>query len=156
MERKALNSERLRGEAPGPEGQVLSQTSKKSGEAPNHAHTLHEEEATDPNSKDENGWTPLHFAACECHEISDYMAKLLIQHGADVNSPDNQGERPLHCAIRVGNTAVVKLLLEAKVDVNATDGNDEFPLDIAMENCSDECIGLLVGAGARHSTSRPL
>ena len=52
---------------------------------------------TDVNSKDKDGWTPLHEAASEGH---NQIIKLLVTQGADVNANDDDGETPLDVAAK--------------------------------------------------------
>lgn len=63
--------------------------------------------------------TLLHIA-CEM-ENTDAVREL-IQRGLSVNQPDNDGETPLHSAVRSGgdNLDIVKLLLDNGADINAT------------------------------------
>jgi ankyrin repeat protein len=46
------------------------------------------------------------------------VVKLLLEHKADVNAKDRDGETALHGAASRGHEALVKLLLEHKADVN--------------------------------------
>ena len=50
---------------------------------------------TDVNSKDKDGWTPLHEAASEGH---NKIVELLIAKGADVNVKNDDGKTPLDAA----------------------------------------------------------
>lgn len=63
------------------------------------------------NVKDKSGNTPLHFASNEA------IAKTLLQHGATVNTPNIQGNTPLHCAFAFGGPAVADLMLSAGGDI---------------------------------------
>jgi ankyrin repeat protein len=62
---------------------------------------------TDVNSKDNDGWTPLHEAASEGH---NKIVELLVTKGADVNAKDKNGDTPLDMAIRLRRTETVDLL----------------------------------------------
>ena len=50
---------------------------------------------TDVNSKDKDGWTPLHEAASEGH---NKIIELLVAKGADVNAKGADGETPVDAA----------------------------------------------------------
>lgn len=49
-------------------------------------------QGVDANSKDREGWTPLHYAAELGHTR---ICQLLIQAGADVNARDKDGQKPV-------------------------------------------------------------
>ena len=63
----------------------------------------------DPNVKDDDDNTPLHYAARGGHPD---VVKLLLEHGADPNAKGVDGETPLRYAARGGHPDIVKLLLE--------------------------------------------
>ena len=86
------------------------------------------EEGTDPNIRDGDDNTPLHFAASKgCAEV----ARLLLRHGADPNAQDKSGETPLHVAAYEGYVDVVRLLLEHGADPTVKDRSEYTPLDLA-------------------------
>lgn len=60
----------------------------------------------DVNAKDNNGNTPLHWAAKDGQKE---VAALLIEKGADVNAKDEDGT-PLLIAKKQGNSDLVELL----------------------------------------------
>jgi len=59
---------------------------------------------TDVDVKDEEGATPLHYAATK------EIAELLIAKGADVNAKDDDGKTPLDRAIMHNHTETIDLL----------------------------------------------
>ena len=68
------------------------------------------------NSKDNNGFAPLHWAA---GGGSRDVTAVLLAKGADVNARNDFGATPLHLAAFMGRNDVVELLLAKGADVNA-------------------------------------
>ena len=126
----------------------------------------------DVNVRDLDGWTPLHrtvvyalaknyaaaqnFAAAENTAI---LAKLLINHGADVNAKINTkghlaGYTPLHLAAQYNTAEVAKLLIDGGADVHAkTEGERYYtgytPLHwAARRKKSTEIARMLIVKGA--------
>ncbi|KAF7804797.1 ankyrin repeat domain-containing protein 50-like [Senna tora] len=60
------------------------------------------------NGKDQNGWSPLHWAAFKGRMKS---VKLLIEHGAEIDAVDDAGYTPLHCAAEAGHFQVALFLI---------------------------------------------
>jgi len=50
-----------------------------------------------------------------------------VEHGADVNKEDQDGETPLFKACSIGNEAIVKYLIKCGVDVNKRNRYNETP-----------------------------
>ncbi|GAA5858626.1 hypothetical protein JCM1840_006488 [Sporobolomyces johnsonii] len=60
------------------------------------------------------GMTPLHTVAMrgQLEAAQDEHEQILLDHGADLNAPDLNGNSPLHYALSWGKLPVVKLLVE--------------------------------------------
>lgn len=71
------------------------------------------EYGADPNDRDRDGWSAIHWAAEEGHlEI----VRLLLANGANVNAVSSYGTSPLHCAANGGHVSIVSLLLLERAD----------------------------------------
>jgi ankyrin repeat protein len=117
----------------------------------------HLADGADVNAKDDEGMTPLHWAAPEGHKE---IAELLIAKGANVNAKsDNEvagseGMTPLHFAAYVGRREIAELLIAAGADVNATDKHVVTPLHKVAVGGSWYVVGhkgiaeLLIAKGA--------
>lgn len=77
------------------------------------------------------GGTPLHWAA----ERQPVLAELLLEHGAEVNSRNEQtGQTPLHYCARCDDVPeVAELLLRCGADPSLTDMTGNKPLDYAQK-----------------------
>ncbi len=110
----------------------------------------HLETGVDVNSKDEIGFTPLHYIASGSQlEI----AKLLIDKGANVNAKDLDGGTPLHAATPSNqSTEIVQLLVQKGANVNAKNNNGETPLDkLGSSNWSTSTEDILRKNGGKTS-----
>jgi hypothetical protein len=68
--------------------------------------------------REQNGWTPLHFAAEKGHFD---CAKLLIERGADKTARTQNGKKPHEVALQSGHPDCVRLLeIDADADANNT------------------------------------
>ncbi|RSM05288.1 hypothetical protein CEP52_006340 [Fusarium oligoseptatum] len=68
----------------------------------------------DPNHRDRDVWSAIHWAAEEGHGD---IVSFLLDHGANPNAVSSYGTSPLHCAANGGHLFIVNLLLErGKVD----------------------------------------
>jgi len=84
----------------------------------------------DPNQKDNQGWTPLHFAA---QEWSEEAAKTLLENGAEVDITDSNGNTPLWRAVfsSRGRGELIKLLLVSGADPNKQNQSGVSPRSLA-------------------------
>lgn len=98
----------------------------------------------DPNAKrNGSGETPLHWV--EDAEI----AGLLIEAGADANVRDEQGETPLHAAVRrQKDDALIARLVAGGADVSARDALGNTPLHTAAWWGKDSTVRTLLRLGA--------
>ena len=76
--------------------------------------------------------TPLLFAAGE--ETNFLAVAALLQHGANPNATDGQGDTPLHqAAAGLADEKVFTLLLEHKANPNVRNNDGKTPLDLVKE-----------------------
>mmetsp|Transcript_29321 Transcript_29321/g.31994 ORF Transcript_29321/g.31994 Transcript_29321/m.31994 type:complete len:255 (-) Transcript_29321:118-882(-) len=84
------------------------------------------DEDIDVNVVDENGLTPLHYAA---DRGNVEITTLLLNKGALIDAVDSEGQTPLMLAVVCENEAVVKLLLERGADVTIVNSLGETVRD---------------------------
>ena len=99
------------------------------------------EKGADVHAKDNNGWTPLHWAS---YRGNLKMAQLLIEKGADVHAKENKGWTPLHCASSKGHLEIAQLLLEKGADMHAKENKGWTPLHLAAVNGYIEIVQVLL------------
>ena len=90
--------------------------------------------ATSPvNARNEDGFTPLHYAAG--NSTTPAIVTALLDAGAEVNARTENGWTPLHVAAAARTTpAFVTALLDAGADARAVDKDGRKPLDYARDN----------------------
>ncbi len=101
-------------------------------------------------SKDNEGKTPLHWAAAIGNP---YLTQMLLIDHADPSAKDRCGFTPLHAAASSGGDTVGVLLanqslLGYKLDVNARDNDQATPLHAAAAGGHLRAVELLLNAGA--------
>jgi len=131
--------------------------------------------AGNPNERDDNDATPLHYAA-GAGTIS--AISILLKAGANINAQDYEGDTPLHYAMqeelletvkylvkagertdvknRDGRSAIhwvqsadaLKFLMQSGADINAADRYNYTPLQMAASAGDIERVKLLMDAGA--------
>jgi ankyrin repeat protein len=114
------------------------------------------------SSKDNNGHTPLHYAALTGHKE---ITELLLANQTDVNAKTAGGEppsfegpqngrtdisgwTPLHYAALTGHKEITELLLSNRADINAMCNDGETPLHKSALRNKKEVAELLLSHGA--------
>ena len=80
----------------------------------------------------------------QCLDMSPKVSRSLLDHGADVNSVNDQGETALHLAIRDRQKPLTQLLLARGADVTLKDGNRAAPLELASKSGNKEIAHILL------------
>lgn len=91
--------------------------------------------------RDEDGLTLLHYAAKNNHRE---MVKILIEHGCDIDSPNNQGDTPLLMTVKAGNQKIAETLLAKGADCKKKDINGHDVLDIAILSINPDLVEILL------------
>ncbi len=89
---------------------------------------------------EEQGFTPLHWAASEMQE---HLVAYLLQEGAQVDAVDNSGETPLMVAARKGNAQIARLLLDKGADPSIRNKGGKTAHALAKESRHKEVARLL-------------
>ena len=90
-------------------------------------------------------WTPLRYA---CTIGDPELVRLLIEHGARIDSADTTAAKLLEESIRSGHPAVVAVLLDKGIDPNLRLHGRKTPLMLAAESKSSQNVQYLLAAGA--------
>ncbi|WP_174783965.1 ankyrin repeat domain-containing protein, partial [Endozoicomonas acroporae] len=131
----------------------------------------------DVNATDHQGETPLHIAARQRSALTGHpeyllavalkhqhtdLARTLIDHGADVNAADHQGETPLHNAARQRCTEVFNILIEAGANINnvlrtaVREGNDSLLEYLISTELSQSNLNIALREAAGQGQSQNL
>ena len=94
--------------------------------------------------KDDNGQTPLSWAAKYGHEST--VQSLVQTDGVNINTMDSYGQTPLILAVEKGHEAIVQLLVERDdADINIPDWNGRTPLIYAARIGHEAVVRILIG-----------
>ena len=106
------------------------------------------ERGMNPNHMNWRGFTLLHDMA---HTGDVAKARLLIEHGADINRVDDEyRSTPLGYAARCGQVEIVKLLLDCGADRNKSGASWSTPLAWARRKNHDEVENVLQSPEMQH------
>lgn len=104
------------------------------------------DEGVDVNKPNNEGWTPLAFAAAEGRL---HFVKSLIERGAKINYSGNDGKIPFLEAAREGHLDVVKLFLDEGIKVDAKSEKGTTALSLAAREGHLDVVNHLVSSGAK-------
>jgi ankyrin repeat protein len=127
------------------QNKALLELSKCNGKDKNDLTQLLINNNADVNSKDIDGFTPLHYA---CKQSNIELTQLLINNNADVNSKDIHGSTPLQYACKQNNIELTQLLINNNADVNLKDIDGSTPLHYACQKNNLKSIELLINNNA--------
>eukprot|EP00744_Colponema_vietnamica_P011367 GILI01015988.1.p1 GENE.GILI01015988.1~~GILI01015988.1.p1 ORF type:complete len:401 (+),score=72.11 GILI01015988.1:104-1306(+) len=104
----------------------------------------------DPKAADNEGLTPLHFAAARFFEVGAVTAEAhikplqnLVEKGARVDATSAKGWTPLHSAAYGDNVPAINFLLSKGAKPNATNTDGQTPLQVATKNYSENAVATL-------------
>jgi ankyrin repeat protein len=103
------------------------------------------EQGADIEAQDDQGMTPLHYAAWN-GKLE--VAKYLIEKGVNKEAQDESGYTPFHHAAWNGKLEVVKYLVEKGANKEAQDKFGNTPLHLAVEGEKLEVVECLIEKGA--------
>ncbi|MBZ0300939.1 MAG: ankyrin repeat domain-containing protein [Anaerolineae bacterium] len=87
---------------------------------------------------------PIHSAVANGNEqVGFTIARLLLEHGAEVNVAQHGGWTPLHQAAAHGQDSVVRLLLQHGANPSAISDDGKTPLAMAQANEHYSTVALL-------------
>lgn len=97
-------------------------------------------------SLDSRGRGYLHYLALTEDKKAGPLMDRLLQLAQDLNVQDNQGETPLHWAVRHHNLMFAKKLVDRKAIVGVVNKHDATPMDIARSRNVSALIEILGGS----------
>ena len=103
-------------------------------------------------AKDADGRTPLAYAARQ----GLGGIKVFLEFGADVETQDRYGQRPIHLAAKYDLVQNVRHLIDAGADVHARTFLGSTALDVAIEQSAHSTLIVLLETSAQPTNNVPL
>lgn len=103
----------------------------------------------DPNTREQTSYE--HHKTALMLSIAQkplLIAKLLLEHGANVKLRDDYGQTALIAAVYSGRTEAVMLLIDHGAEINVHDMNGATPLSVAVSTANPDMVQLLLEKGA--------
>jgi serine/threonine protein kinase len=91
----------------------------------------------------------IHSGLEQSDQSSIDILKMLIDAGVDLNEANNNGDRPLHYAIRGHNNFMVEKLLDQGIDIHTPNTEGRTPLMMAIDKANIWSIDTLLNKGAK-------
>lgn len=102
----------------------------------------------DVNLNPNGAGTPLCIANSQEASQAVELARLYLDHGAQVDTPDRFGDTPLHQATRAANSALTTLYIDRGAKINQPNHAGETPLHYATVAGNPAFITMLLERGA--------
>ena len=106
------------------------------------------EGGVNPNTRNENGATPLVYVAGRKGQASVKIIMLLLHAGADPNAQTDDGCFPLYVAATESSPAAIEALLAGGATLDSDEGCGETALAAAVYNGKADTAAALLKAGA--------
>lgn len=97
------------------------------------------------DSVDDRCNTALHYA---CGTFMVDVVTILVEHGADINIRNIDGNTPFHFAAKTGSIDIVNFLLEKGGDTNAKNKKGNTPVNISVSHAKYKPVKCLLQRGA--------
>lgn len=84
---------------------------------------------------------PLHIAAkWDKTDGAQRLVKLINLDMKNINQQDDEGNTPLHVAVKYTNVNTVKVLLDNNADIHIKNNNDQYPIDMLGHNQNNNSV----------------
>ena len=99
------------------------------------------EQGADREAKDNNGYTPLHYAAA--YHRTESLGLLAYVYKVDLDVMTKEGNPPLHMAAIAGNEQCIELLIKYGANPDARTNEGATPLHLAAMGKTETAVALI-------------